>query len=324
MKKNNSQKGLLKESINELFEQEENSSASVSDEDNLNTSNETKEETIVSEIQRMVDENQFLKGNTVDPDDLIEVGDYVLYASEDAASHILERHTNEMKPGSTFEASLDLRDVMRELLATSPSESTASMVKWLGVDVGTTVGGMGVAHASPEEVANMEDYTMPDGRKEQVKIQRGSTRAPTSEVSLITAKLGQLSNGKTALSLVTMFPGGTTVDGVTIPPSRSDFAKAGLYFVIPGTAASNSEESATADNKLNEESWEEDDPHNAMTFEPDEKEKERTRRARKEAEAFHADFERRRDVDGRDPFGRDLYESINPRRWQRLAGIIKG
>lgn len=261
----------LKSTLKELYEQEENSSAPVSDENNVNTSDETKEENIVSEMQRMVDGNQFLKGNTVNPDDLIEVEDYVLYASEDAASHILERHVNEMKPGSTFEASLDLRDIMRELLSKSPSESTASMVKWLGVDVGNTVGGMGVAHASPEEVANMEDYTMPDGRKEQVKVQRGGVRAPTSEVSLITAKLGQLSNGKTALSLVTMFPGGTTVDGVTIPPSRADFAKAGLYFVIPAPEPTESEESIESEN-----------PSSKLT------------------------------------------EGFNSRRWQRLAGIIKG
>lgn len=237
----------IKSVLRELFEQGAGSE--------LGTTEGT--EGLVAEMQRMVDGNQFLKGKTVSPDDLVEAGDYVLYASDDAASHILERHTNEMKPGSTFEPSLKLKDIMREVLANPPSEETSTMVKWLGFDTGSTVGGMGVASASPEEVSQMEDYTMPDGRREVVKLRRGGERAPTSEVSLITAKLGELSNGKTALSLVTMFPGGTTVDGVTIPPNRSDFAKAGLYFIIPGEGetATSTEAPAKLSEVINPKRW---------------------------------------------------------------------
>jgi hypothetical protein len=189
---------------------------------------------VVSEIQTMVDGNKFLAGQRVNEEDLITGGDYILFASQEAANHIKERHSDPSKPGSTFEASLDLRSVMEDLLSTPPSEDTGAMVKWIAVDQGSPIGGMGVAHASPEEVAAMEDYQMPDGRREMVKLKRGGERQPTSEISLITAKLGTLSNGKTALSLVTMFPGGMSVDGISIPPSRADFAKAGLYFVIPG------------------------------------------------------------------------------------------
>jgi hypothetical protein len=100
------------------------------------------------------------------------------------------------------------------------------------VEVPTEKGRKGeIFKGTPEEVAKMKDYTMPDGQKEQVKIAPGK-RQPTSEVSLITAELGTLGDGRKALSMITMFPGGTKVDGTEIPMNRGEFAAKGLYFVV--------------------------------------------------------------------------------------------
>ncbi len=59
-----------------------------------------------------------------------------------------------------------------------------------------------------------------------------SERNPTNEISVITSELGKLSDGKTVISLITMFPGGTKIDGKDIPIDRSQFASQGLYFVV--------------------------------------------------------------------------------------------
>lgn len=191
----------------------------------------TEAEDISQEIQALVDKNEFLKGKVkATPTDIIEGSKFVLLFSEDAAKHIAERHLDGTKPGSLFKSGVNLRDVAKKLLNTPPSEEAGGRVKWLGAD-GGGVGEMGVAKASPEEVAKMKDYTMPDGQKEQVKIAPGK-RKPTSEVSLITAELGTLGNGKKALSMITMFPGGTKVDGTEIPMNRGEFAAKGLYFVV--------------------------------------------------------------------------------------------
>ena len=188
-------------------------------------------EDISQEIQALVDKNEFLKGKvTATPADIIEGSKFVLLFSEDAAKHIAERHLDGAKPGSLFKNGVNLRDVAKKLLNIAPSEEAGGRVKWLGADGGGG-GEMGVAKASPEEVAKMKDYTMPDGQKEQVKIAPGK-RKPTSEVSLITAELGTLGNGKKALSMITMFPGGTKVDGTEIPMNRGEFAAKGLYFVV--------------------------------------------------------------------------------------------
>jgi len=188
-------------------------------------------EDISQEIQALIDKNDFLKGKvTATSSDIVEGDKFVLLFSEDSAKHIAERHSDGNKPGSLFKSGVNLRDVVKKILNISPSEQTGGRVKWLGVN-GGEVGEMGVAKASPEEVAKMKDYTMPDGGKEQVKIAPGE-RKPTSEVSLITAELGTLENGKKALSMITMFPGGMEVDGVEIPMDRGQFASKGLYFVV--------------------------------------------------------------------------------------------
>lgn len=189
---------------------------------------------LAKQIQAMIDENDenaFLKGKLVaKQEDMIESNKFVLLFSEESARHIAERHMDTSKPGSLF-TTKNLRDVAKKLLSMNPSEASGGRVKWLGVNVGSSVGLMGVAKADPEQIQGMQDYQMPDGKKETVKIAKGN-RKPTGEVSLITAELGQLTDGRKALSLITMFPGGMEVDGTPIPADRSQFAASGLYFVV--------------------------------------------------------------------------------------------
>ena len=185
----------------------------------------------VTQVQSFIDNNQFLKGKTVALNDLIDGDKFILYVSDDSLNHIKERHKDESKPGSTFDTSVNLRDVLTNILSKSPSEQSNGRVKWLGVDTGKSIGKMGVKQGTPEEVANMKDYQMPDGKKEMVKISIGE-RNPTNEVSVITSELGKLGDGKTVLSLITMFPGGTKIDGKEIPMDRGQFASQGLYFVV--------------------------------------------------------------------------------------------
>jgi len=181
------------------------------------------------EIQALIDKNALLKGTT--PEDIIEGNKFVLIFSDKSAKHIAERHMDKTKPGSLFKSGANLKDIAKKLLNMSPSVQEGGRVKWLGVNGGSAVGEMGVAKGTPEQVANMKDYTMPDGNKETVKIAPGK-RIPTNEVSLITVELGDLSNGKKVLSAITMFPGGTKVDGVEIPMDRGELAAKGLYFVV--------------------------------------------------------------------------------------------
>lgn len=189
-------------------------------------------EGLSEEIQTFIDNNDFLKGKLVaNEEDLIESDKFVLLFSDDASRHIKERHSDASKPGSLFDQDINLQEVAKDVISQEPSEQSNGRVKWLAVDTGQEIGGMGVAKADPEEVEEMEDYQMPDGRKETVKISEGE-RIPTNQLSLITAELGQLEDGRKALSLITMFPGGDEIDGEKIPMDRSQFASQGFYFVV--------------------------------------------------------------------------------------------
>lgn len=193
------------------------------------------ENSIRTEVQRLVDTNSYLKGQTVNSDDLIETTRYVLFFSVIAADHIKERHSDPQKPGSLFYQTVSLRDVAQHLLNQQPTEQTDELVKWLGIETNQIIGEMGIAHADPAIVALMADYQMPDGDRETVKIKIGE-RKPTSDISMITSRLGKLDDGRTVLSLITLFPGGQTVDGKTVPMNRGDFAEQGFYFIVDGGA----------------------------------------------------------------------------------------
>ena len=164
--------------------------------------------------------------------------------------HIKERHKDPNAPGSLFYGDIK-KSIESTLKNNGPNEYTdkennraegpviGGRVKWINVDAGNDVGEEGIAEASPEEVAGMKDYRMPDPPEkfkgedwtpEMVKIAAGE-RTPTQKINLITGYVGDLEDGKKLITLVTAFPGRGDV-----PLDRRDFAKEGLYFVLPETS----------------------------------------------------------------------------------------
>ena len=187
---------------------------------------------IVSAFQDAIDNNEWLRGNiTAHEKDIIQTEKYSLLVSEESRKHILERHQHKSKPGSLFKEGFDLIETAKKVLNLPPNEATSTMLKWVGIDMGENIGLMGIAYADPDEVALMTTYRMPDGAEELVKIKKGK-RKPTSHLTMVTSRVGELSNGTEGLILVTMYPGGLKVDGHTIPINRSQFAEKGLYFVV--------------------------------------------------------------------------------------------
>ena len=194
--------------------------------------------TIYNELQTMIDQNPYVSGQATQAN-TVETEKFVLYASAEGIKHILDRHADRYAPGSLLVDNFDLFGEISKLVQTDPDEKDSrGMVKWLERDLGKTVGYMGVSQADPSVVAQMQDYSMQGYQGiEKVKIAPGE-RDATSLLSLITASIGQLSDGREALSLVTVFPGGNSVNGVEIPHSRPAFASVGLYFVLPPDHAS--------------------------------------------------------------------------------------
>ena len=195
--------------------------------------------TIYNTIQPMIDSNPYVSGQA-DASNVIETDKYVLYCSAEGIKHILSRHADKYAPGSLMVDGIDLMAIVKELAQTEPDVKgdERGMYKWMERDTGSTVGYMGVAKGDPADVANMMDYSMQGYQGiEKVKIAPGE-RAATNLISLITAKIGEVPDGRTVLSLVTLFPGSNTIDGVEIPHTRPQFASSGFYFTLPEDHAS--------------------------------------------------------------------------------------
>lgn len=186
---------------------------------------------VFQEIQPMIDENPYVSGAAND-NNTLQSSLYVLYVSEGGMKHILDRHADEYAPGSTLTQGFDFLAELEDIITEPGQHDSRGMVKWMELDLGKPVGAMGVEHADPEKVAQMRDYIMPTGNSEKVKV-AGGTRKPTSLLSVITAKIGELPDGRDVLSLVTMFPGANTINGVEMPYDRNAFAASGFYFVLP-------------------------------------------------------------------------------------------
>lgn len=193
---------------------------------------------IYNEIQPLIDSNPYVSGRA-DATNVIETDNYALYASAEGVEHILSRHADKYAPGSLLIDGIDLLTIIKEMIQLPPDEEDSrGMVKWLEKDMGKTIGFMGVSKGDPTDVATYTDYSMQGYQGiEKVKIAPGA-RTETNLLSLITAKLGVLSDGREILSLVTVFPGSNTIDGVEIPHTRPEFAGAGFYFTLPEDHAS--------------------------------------------------------------------------------------
>ena len=198
--------------------------------------------TIYPEIQKMIDENQFLKGKVVaDKNTVFEAGDYILLLSD--LSHITDAHVDEAIPGSKFNKGVDLKKAIINLVSNNeptqmtkgfgPSEAEASpqeaqKFKWLGLDCKTDVGIENVHKSEPnsEEFKSMNIYTYKDSRGNEFKIKvKEGEGEKTTFLSFIGAKLGKIGD-KSVLSVMTAFPG---KNGAEVA-NRNDFMKDGYYF----------------------------------------------------------------------------------------------
>ena len=220
--------------------------------------------TIYPEIQKMIDENQFLKGKVIaDKNTVYEAGDYILLLSD--LSHITDAHVDETIPGSKFNKGVDLKKAIINLVSnnkltvmtkgfgesesevTSPQE--AQKFKWLGLDCKTDVGIENVHKSEPnsEEFKSMNVYTYKDSRGNEfnIKVKQGEGEK-TTFLSFIGAKLGKIGD-KIVLSVMTAFPG---KNGVSIA-NRNEFIKNGLYFTTTSKEVIEMSKGSLAESKIN-------------------------------------------------------------------------
>lgn len=209
---------------------------------------ENLDETLYTEIQKMIDANQFLKGKVeANNSTVFEAGDYILLLSD--MSHLTDAHVDDTIPGSKFNKGVDLKKAIVSLVQNNkPSQMTkgfgssetqvndpkqAEKFKWLGLDSKMDVGIENVhkSDANSEDFKSMNVYTYKDSRGNEFNIKvKQADGQKTTFLSFIGAKLGEVGD-KIVLSLITAFPGQNAVD----IPNRNDFMKQGYYFTTQNT-----------------------------------------------------------------------------------------
>jgi hypothetical protein len=190
----------------------------------------------VDVVQNTIDNNKFLKGTKVKPEDVVIGKNNTLYRSSDSATHIAARHKDTSIPGSTFTISdNEVDNLITQAMDKEPIIQDNGTYRF-EIEAPKPIGGMGVSY-KPDMVKNAKNYNMrnPKNPDESVKVVAG-TRDSTNKMTVIAAPIGKDANGKPLFSLITAYPGGSTVkdnkgNDIEIPTSRSEFAKNGLVFV---------------------------------------------------------------------------------------------
>lgn len=200
---------------------------------------ENLDETIYQEIQKMIDENQFLKGKVkADNSTVFEAGDFILLIGD--VSHITDAHVDDTIPGSKFNKGVDLKKAIVSLVTnnkpnemakgfdkvTNPEE--ADKFKWLGLDTKLNVGVENVHKLDPnsDEFKSMNVYSYKDSRGNEFKIKvKDGEGDQTTFLSFIGGKLGKVGD-KIVISVITAFPG---KNGAEVA-NRNEFMDLGYYF----------------------------------------------------------------------------------------------
>ena len=204
---------------------------------------ENTEDLVYSQIQSMIDNNQFLKGKVeANKDTVFEAGEFILLLGD--LSHITDAHVDDTIPGSKFNKGVDLKKAIISLVSNNkPTEMTkgfgpsetkvtnpeeAEKFKWLALDSKMDVGVENVHKLEPnsEEFKSLNVYKYKDSRGNEFSIKvKGGDGEKTTFLSFIGAKLGKIGN-KIVLSVMTSFPG---KNGAEVT-NRNDFMKSGYYF----------------------------------------------------------------------------------------------
>lgn len=181
-----------------------------------------------------------IKGTTVTIDDLKEVGDYVVIFTDHTLQYIKSKHRSRSSPGSYIDPAINIKSATYECIAkNAPLENSEKYASWQ-VNMGKTIGFMGVSKTKPEELLRNDKFkkntvtfpTSNDKIKTETFYVTHGNREPSDILNLITYKCGSLPSGKEVIFIVTMFPGGSEIGGEAIPRERSEFAEKGFYFVV--------------------------------------------------------------------------------------------
>ncbi len=204
---------------------------------------ENLDQSIISEIKKIVDENQYVSDKDVTEEKLVYSDKWIIYISKGTLEHIKSHMSPSVElgdaPGSYYTQNWKkgVETVISKFepeVGTNPPFRTA----WTGKDAGIDVGFVTIGYDDKlknDEMNGFKSYTyerpVRDTKVKETIILKEEEATKTNFLTVVGAKIGEV-EGKVLITLWTTYPDfqDGKIDGKEIPMNRNEFKQNGFYF----------------------------------------------------------------------------------------------
>ena len=225
---------------------------------------ENLEESTISEIEKIIDENQYVSDKDVTEEKLVYSDKWIIYIAKETLDHIKSHMFPSVElgdaPGSYYTENWKkgIENVISSSVpevGTNPPFRTA----WTGKDAGIDVGFVTIGYNDKlknDEMYGFKSYTyerpVRDTKVKETIILKEEEATKTNFLTVVGAKIGEV-EGKSLITLWTTYPDfqDGKIDGKEIPMNRNEFKENGFYFTCTKEFFDKVPESSVAESKIN-------------------------------------------------------------------------
>jgi len=204
---------------------------------------ENLEESTISEIKNIIDENQYVSDKDVTEEKLVYSDKWIIYISKGTLDHIKSHMAPSVElgdaPGSYYTQNWK-KGVETVISKFEPEvgDKPPFRTAWTGKDAGIDVGFVTIGHddkLKSDELDGFKSYTyerpVRDTKVKETIILKEEEATKTNFLTVVGAKIGEV-EGKGLITLWTTYPDfqDGKIDGKEIPMNRNEFKQNGFYF----------------------------------------------------------------------------------------------
>ena len=204
---------------------------------------ENLEESTISEIKKIIDENQYVSDKDVTEEKLVYSDKWIIYIAKGTLEHIKSHMFPSVElgdaPGSYYTENWK-KGIENVISSSEPEVGTNPPFRtaWTGKDAGIDVGFVTIGYDDKlknDEMNSFKSYTyerpVRDTKVKETIILKEEEATKTNFLTVVGAKIGEV-EGKGLITLWTTYPDfqDGKIDGKEIPMNRNEFKQNGFYF----------------------------------------------------------------------------------------------
>jgi hypothetical protein len=204
---------------------------------------ENLDQSIISEIKKIIDENQYVSDKDVTEEKLVYSDKWIIYIAKGTLDHIKSHMAPSVElgdaPGSYYTQNWK-KGVESVISKFEPEvgDKAPFRTAWTGKDAGIDVGFVTIGYDDKlknDEMNGFKSYTyerpVRDTKVKETIILKEEEATKTNFLTVVGAKIGEV-EGKGLITLWTTYPDfqDGKIDGKEIPMNRNEFKQNGFYF----------------------------------------------------------------------------------------------